>query len=91
MVPVFWTGLAVWLLFAVAPLRMVLGLVPRRRRWAGHGPLSGHNLHCVAAVLALFHSALTPPPCLPTRLAQHRHGGADLSGDPGRRAAVWPG
>ena len=31
MVPVFWTGLAFWLLFAVAPLRMVLGLVPWRR------------------------------------------------------------
>ena len=31
MVPVFWTGLAIWLLFAVAPLRMVLGLVPWRR------------------------------------------------------------
>lgn len=34
MVAVFWTGLAVWLLFTIAPLRMVLGLVPRRRRWA---------------------------------------------------------
>lgn len=29
--PVFWAGLAVWLLFAVAPLRSLLGLVPRRR------------------------------------------------------------
>ena len=36
MVPVFWTGLAVWLLFAVAPLRALLGLVPRRRRCMGH-------------------------------------------------------
>lgn len=32
MVPVFWTGLAVWLLFAIAPLRSLLGLVARRRR-----------------------------------------------------------
>ena len=32
MVAVFWTGLAVWLLFAVAPLRAVLSLVQRRRR-----------------------------------------------------------
>ncbi len=32
MVAIFWTGLAVWLLFTIAPLRMVLGLVPRRRR-----------------------------------------------------------
>ncbi|PRW39140.1 kinase domain [Chlorella sorokiniana] len=31
MVPVFWTGLAVWLLFAIAPLRSLLGLVARRR------------------------------------------------------------
>lgn len=36
MVPVFWTGLAMWLLFAVAPLRALLGLVPRRRRCVGH-------------------------------------------------------
>ena len=34
MVAVFWAGLAVWLLFAIAPLRMLLGLVPRRRRCA---------------------------------------------------------
>lgn len=33
MTAVFWTGLAVWLLFAVAPVRYFLGLVPRRRRW----------------------------------------------------------
>ncbi len=32
MTAVFWTGLAVWLLFAVAPVRYFLGLVPRRRR-----------------------------------------------------------
>jgi len=32
MVPVFWTGLAIWLLFAIAPLRALLGLVSRRRR-----------------------------------------------------------
>lgn len=31
MVGVFWAGLAVWLLFAIAPIRLVLGLVPRRR------------------------------------------------------------
>ena len=31
MQPVFWTGLAFWLLFALAPLRRLLGLVPRRR------------------------------------------------------------
>lgn len=35
MVPVFWTGLALWLLFAIAPLRTLLGLVPRRRRCRG--------------------------------------------------------
>jgi hypothetical protein len=31
MVGVFWAGLAVWLLFAIAPIRLMLGLVPRRR------------------------------------------------------------
>ncbi|KAL4440168.1 hypothetical protein ABPG75_003169 [Micractinium tetrahymenae] len=31
MTAVFWTGLAVWLLFAIAPVRYFLGLVPRRR------------------------------------------------------------
>lgn len=31
MVPAFWTGLAFWLLFFIAPLRGLLGLVPRLR------------------------------------------------------------
>ena len=39
-VPVFWTGLALWLLFLVAPLRPLLGLAPKHAPSAPAGGLS---------------------------------------------------
>ena len=37
MVPVFWTGLALWLLFALAPLRKLLGLIRHARNTSTGG------------------------------------------------------
>jgi hypothetical protein len=62
--PVFYTGLAFWILFCIAPIRALLGAVRRRRRQNASSGLSYHRLLGGKRLgVGDVYAPLVPKPC----------------------------